>query len=285
MRTVARFAIVVLVLASCHASEPEASKGHHQSGRPERHRSSDETTVTTEATPPPASPALHSDAFQTPSGNIKCFFGQHTLTCDLLSWDSPPPSRCVDAPLWGMTAPAYGGVWPNCYAHLDYSPPSTTLEYGQRWARGTLSCDSEKTGVTCSNATGDGFFLSRAEWRITRSTSGQPLRSEVFRMPSRNIYCMRFKDALRCDVLSGLVPEPSGDCELDWTGMFLVASSRRVGPECAGDTVAQSDAPVLNYDTEWTGNGLSCDSHESGLVCWNSWGRGFTLSSEEWRTF
>jgi hypothetical protein len=96
---------------------------------------------------------------------------------------------------------------------------------------------------------------------------------------------MRVTTEIRCDVLSGLVPEPSGNCTLDWTGMFLVASSGKVGPECAGDSLAQIRAPVLNYDTEWTGNGLTCDSHESGLVCWNDWGHGFTLSSEEWRSF
>jgi hypothetical protein len=49
--------------------------------------------------------------------------------------------------------------------------------------------------------------------------------------------------------------------------------------------LAQIRAPVLNHDAEWTGSGLTCDSHESGLVRWKDWGHGFTLSSGEWRTF
>jgi hypothetical protein len=57
-----------------------------------------------------------------------------------------------------------------------------------------------------------------------------------FQMPSKNIGCGFDSGVLRCDILSGLQPEPSEPCELDWTGIVLEAD-RPAQPQCAGDTV------------------------------------------------
>ena len=48
-----------------------------------------------------------------------------------------------------------------------------------------------------------------------------PLGPALFRPPSGNIACGYYRPTLRCDVLSGLVPEPRGACELDWTGVSV----------------------------------------------------------------
>ena len=40
------------------------------------------------------------------------------------------------------------------------------LAYGMTWSGGGgLRCRSAETGLTCRNASGHGFFLSRERWR------------------------------------------------------------------------------------------------------------------------
>ncbi len=110
------------------------------------------------------------------------------------------------------------------------------------------------------------------------------LTTKMFRTPSGNIGCAIFSGTLRCDVLSGLNPEPQGDCELDWTGLFVKASGK-AGPVCAGDTVYDPDAPVLAYGGKWKRKGIVCRSRRSGLTCTNNLDHGFFLARSSWRTF
>jgi hypothetical protein len=102
-------------------------------------------------------------------------------------------------------------------------------------------------------------------------------------MPSRNIGC-GFFEALRCDILSGLNPTPTGDCELDWTGLTLEAEGT-AAPQCAGDTVFDPEAPVLNYGRTWSRGGIVCESRQTGLRCTNAAGNGFELARSNWDTF
>ena len=64
---------------------------------------------------------------------------------------------------------------------------------------------------------------------------------------------------------------------LDWVGLSLSARRYRPYPECAGDSVFSTDLPTLPWGSVWRGQNLTCESRESGLACWNSWGHGFTL--------
>ena len=102
-----------------------------------------------------------------------------------------------------------------------------------------------------------------------------------FQMPSHNVGCGFDSGVLRCDILSGLKPEPAAACELDWTGVVLDATSA-AQPECAGDTVFDQSAPVLGYGESWSRDGLTCVSQQSGLECKNAAGHGFTLARESW---
>ncbi len=109
-----------------------------------------------------------------------------------------------------------------------------------------------------------------------------------FRTPSGNISCMYVRDTgldeaalLRCDIASGLRPEPAGGCELDWTGLSLPPAGR-ARAVCAGDTAFDPDAVVLAYGTQWEADGIECESGESGLRCENGAGNGFFLSRERW---
>ena len=105
-------------------------------------------------------------------------------------------------------------------------------------------------------------------------------------MPSGNIGCTygRAAATLRCDILSGLRPAPRRRCELDWTGITLVAAGR-AAPQCAGDTAFDGRAPVLRYGRSWSRGRITCRSGRSGLRCVNRAGRGFFLARDRWRVF
>jgi hypothetical protein len=88
----------------------------------------------------------------------------------------------------------------------------------------------------------------------------------------------------RCDLLSGLKPEPARRCDVDWTGASMGLRGR-AGPTCAGDTVYDQRGAVLAYGRTWTRAGLRCTSRATGLTCRNRDGHGFFLSRERWRVF
>jgi uncharacterized protein DUF6636 len=122
------------------------------------------------------------------------------------------------------------------------------------------------------------------------AAAAPPLHSKTFRTPSRNISCAFFPASVtgtamfRCDLLSGLSPEPKQHCEGDWTGASMRLHGR-AGPTCAGDTVYDQRAPILAYGRTWTRAGLSCISRMTGLTCRNRDGHGFFLARERWRVF
>jgi hypothetical protein len=110
------------------------------------------------------------------------------------------------------------------------------------------------------------------------------LHGRHFNMPSGNIACGYFSGVLRCDIRSGLKPEPKRDCDVDWTGLAVEADGK-AGPVCAGDTVADQDAKTLEYGSKWKRNGIVCKSRRSGLRCHNRKHHGFFLSRDDWDTF
>jgi hypothetical protein len=107
-----------------------------------------------------------------------------------------------------------------------------------------------------------------------------------FQLPSKNIGCAYSTGptVLRCDIRSGLNPEPRRRCELDWTGLVLTPKGRGQ-PECAGDTALLPTARVLRYGQTWRRGGLNCTSRVTGLTCRNGVGHGFFLSRASWRVF
>jgi hypothetical protein len=102
-----------------------------------------------------------------------------------------------------------------------------------------------------------------------------------FQLPAKNIGCGYDSGVLRCDILSGLKPEPSEPCQLDWTGIVLEANGA-AQPECAGDTIYDASAPILGYGEGWARNGISCESRKDGLRCENGSGHGFSLARAAW---
>ncbi len=114
--------------------------------------------------------AIAQEGFRSPTGNIHCQFfavdGDATIRCDLGQISNRPPPRPRDCDLeWGqafeISARATRGAR-LCYGDTVQDPGLPVLAYGRSWQRGGLTCASEKTGVTCRNARGHGFTLSRA---------------------------------------------------------------------------------------------------------------------------
>lgn len=109
-----------------------------------------------------------------------------------------------------------------------------------------------------------------------------------FWTPSKNIVCGHFRaqhgspEGLRCDIFSGLRPEPRRSCELDWTGISM-GPRKRATPTCAGDTVADRSFRVLPYGRTWSKGSFTCLSSRVGVTCSNRAGYGFFLSREGWR--
>ena len=67
-----------------------------------------------------------------------------------------------------MSVAASGGARVSCRsdptpAGFDKAIPP--LAYGDRWSGFGVVCASRITGITCTNAAGHGFFLSRESWR------------------------------------------------------------------------------------------------------------------------
>ena len=110
--------------------------------------------------------------------------------------------------------------------------------------------------------------------------ASQPSVFVKFRMPSGNVGCTGSLGApsyLRCDILSGLRPEPKRPCPLDWTG-FSIARTGPARAVCAGDTAYDTSARLLRYGATWKQGGFTCRSRRSGLRCTNRAGRGFVLA-------
>jgi len=120
--------------------------------------------------------------------------------------------------------------------------------------------------------------------------ASQPSVRVMFRTPSGNIGCLGSVGAkglpslLRCDILSGLHPTPTGSCELDWTG-YSFRGRGRATATCAGDTVYDTRAPVLRYGRTWKRGPFICTSRRTGLRCANASGHGFELARVRSRSF
>lgn len=138
------------------------------------------------------------------------------------------------------------------------------------------------TGISCEAGNETIALIQRV-----CSALGYPqaaLFTRTFQTPSQNIGCAVGGGALRCDILSGLTPEPDAACELDWVGIVLEADGP-AEPQCAGDTAYDQDAPTLAYGETWQRSAFTCESRKTGLRCVNVRGDGFSLARARWSTF
>lgn len=136
------------------------------------------TTVTVTAPPPvtvtaapptvattPVGQHIASDEpFQSPSGNIQCAMftygaGGHTVRCEVADhhWVATQPDGCHmnwgDRVAMEEGSPAEFG----CYGQ-EMPTPTHTLAYGQIQTLGSLRCESETVGITCTDTNTSHYF-------------------------------------------------------------------------------------------------------------------------------
>ena len=117
--------------------------------------------------------------FKSPSGNIHCQYfdgasdkppSANVVRCDIKSIGNAPPRRPKDCDLeWGQAFEINDRAGPAqrlCYGDTVMDPRLPVLHYGSAWQRGGVACKSEESGVSCVNAAGNGFALSRNAQRL-----------------------------------------------------------------------------------------------------------------------
>lgn len=110
-------------------------------------------------------------AFQSPSGNVGCRMSTGGVLCEIkdYTWFIPRPP---DYNLGGKGnrfvldrgREPVAGEWHSDHEFPDGSP---TLDYGQTRTLGSITCDSELSGVTCTDSsTGHFFRVSRESYQL-----------------------------------------------------------------------------------------------------------------------
>jgi hypothetical protein len=112
--------------------------------------------------------------FKMPSGNINCMLegpeNDNGLRCDIrqTSNASPPkPASCEFA--WGQSFEILSNGKAGtriCVSDSAYDPSASPLAYGSEWNQGGFVCKSAETGLTCTNAAGHGFMLSKGAQKL-----------------------------------------------------------------------------------------------------------------------
>lgn len=118
--------------------------------------------------------------FVTPSGNISCsmYADNSGANCEIREHTWAVPAS-IDGPFGRVCDFNFGGLEfyvsqakpanLGCYeGSSNFNGPSPeTLAYGQTYSLGKMSCDSELSGVTCTdNATGHFFRVSRENYEL-----------------------------------------------------------------------------------------------------------------------
>jgi hypothetical protein len=111
---------------------------------------------------------IHCQSFELPSDNGGAKV--RTVRCDIREISNRPPPRPRDCDLeWGQAFELGTDQRPAerlCYGDTVQDPKLPALAYGQTWESSGLRCRSEPNGVTCTNAQGHGFELSRGSQRV-----------------------------------------------------------------------------------------------------------------------
>jgi hypothetical protein len=110
---------------------------------------------------------------RTPTHNITCAATAAALHCDIAqaSYRARLQTRCSAPPTgldwhgFDLTPRGRGEI--ACSGGVLVMGPVryVTLAYGRTWRHGAYTCRSRLTGLTCTNRTGHGLFLSRASYR------------------------------------------------------------------------------------------------------------------------
>jgi hypothetical protein len=117
-----------------------------------------------------ASTALAIGGFRSPSGNIGCAGYGSSVRCDIRTTTNglpPKPKNCdLDyGSAYGVNLSSKRG-YRLCAGDTVLDPRRPTRAYGTSWRFRSITCRVRQSGVTCKNAKGHGFFLSKARQRL-----------------------------------------------------------------------------------------------------------------------
>jgi hypothetical protein len=118
----------------------------------------------------PSAVALTS--FATPSRNIGCIGDRTEVRCDIRQTSAPPPPKPASRPFdWGDAFSVRPTGRGRGVCHSDTALPAPgrrirILAYGTSITLGKITCTSRRSGLTCRNPGGHGFFLSREKIRV-----------------------------------------------------------------------------------------------------------------------
>lgn len=116
--------------------------------------------------------------FRTPSGNIHCLAydaeagnGESGVACEIqqITKRTLNVKRPADCDLeWGnrVEVGQRGRAGMSCYGDTLATPDSRVLGYGRSLTLGAISCGSSEAGLSCTNGSGHGFFLSKSRQRL-----------------------------------------------------------------------------------------------------------------------
>ncbi len=131
------------------------------------------TTAPTTAAPATAAPTTadgtifraESASFTSPSGNIACSLSSSGgASCYIAEkqWTIEQPAGCDDGDFGNAVDLGPGGATFSCYTDFAWDLNAPPLAYGDASAAGEYICESDETGVTCTNGAGQGFKIARA---------------------------------------------------------------------------------------------------------------------------
>jgi len=128
-------------------------------------------TSTDGETPPVDKQVTGLTGFTSPTGNIGCYIDRKTVRCDISKRDWDPPSRPASCPSQvdygqGITMKAGGSPKFVCAGDTALGA-GDELPYGQSIGAGLLRCESEESGMTCTDTeTGRGFTLAIQSYEL-----------------------------------------------------------------------------------------------------------------------
>jgi Family of unknown function (DUF6636) len=119
----------------------------------------------------PATARADDRPFQSPSGNISCLIGGSSVACDVsdYTYQVPPGPPCSQHISWGNRFNLQQGKAAEMECHGDTLriPGEQTLSYGQTISAGTITCESEPSGIKCADSsTGHYFRVSRDSYNL-----------------------------------------------------------------------------------------------------------------------
>lgn len=117
-----------------------------------------------------SAPAGAFGGFRSPSGNIGCAGYNASVRCDIRETTNGRPARPKSCDLDYGTAYGVGlssrKGYRLCVGDTVLDPRRPIRPYGTTWRFRSITCRIRASGVTCTNAKGHGFFLSKGRQRL-----------------------------------------------------------------------------------------------------------------------